>query len=122
MHANGDYHCGSIAQLCPTNFVPMGCSHMGSSVRGVVQARILEWVAISSSRGSSRPRDHPGSPELAVGSFPLSRCDSVRIAWLQVMWALACHPAGSFGAHFRLLPTACQNEPRPASDKGTQNL
>ena len=122
MHANSDDHCGSIAQLCPTSCVPMGCSHTGFSVRGIVQARILEWVAIYSCRGSSRPRDHPGSPALAAGSFPLSCCDSVRIAWLQVMWALACHPAGSFGAWFRLLPTAFQNEPRPASDKGTQNL
>ena len=36
---------------------PMDCSPPGSSVHGVSQARILEWVAISSSRGSSRPRD-----------------------------------------------------------------
>ena len=35
----------------------MDCSPPGSSVRGILQARILEWVAISSSRGSSRPRD-----------------------------------------------------------------
>ena len=35
----------------------MDCSPPGSSVHGVVQARTLEWVAISSSRGSSRPRD-----------------------------------------------------------------
>ena len=37
--------------------VPMHCSLPGSSVQGILQARILEWVAISSSRGSSRPRD-----------------------------------------------------------------
>ena len=35
----------------------MGCSPPGSSVPGIIQARILEWVAISSSRESSRPRD-----------------------------------------------------------------
>ena len=35
----------------------MDCSPPGSSVRGIFQARILEWVAISSSRGSSRPKD-----------------------------------------------------------------
>ena len=39
--------------LCNT----MDCSLPGSSVRGILQARILEWVAISSSRGSSQPRD-----------------------------------------------------------------
>ena len=33
------------------------CSPSGSSVHGILQARILEWVAISSSRGSSQPRD-----------------------------------------------------------------
>jgi len=35
----------------------MDCSPSGSSVHGIFQARILEWVAISSSRGSSQPRD-----------------------------------------------------------------
>ena len=38
----------------------MGCSPPGSSVHGVSQARILEWVVISFSRGSSRPRDQTG--------------------------------------------------------------
>ena len=45
------------AQLCPILCDPMDCSLPGSSVQGVFQARILEWVAISFSRGSSRPRD-----------------------------------------------------------------
>ena len=44
-------------QLCPTLCDPMGCSLPGSSVHGILQARILEWIAISSSRGSSWPRD-----------------------------------------------------------------
>ena len=42
---------------CPPLCHPMDCSPPGSSVHGIFQARILEWVAISSSRGSSRPRD-----------------------------------------------------------------
>ena len=46
-----------IAQLCPTLCDPMDCNLPGSSVHGILQARILEWVAISSSRGSSQPRD-----------------------------------------------------------------
>ena len=45
-----------VAQLCPTFMLPMDCGPSGSSVRGISQARILEWVAISFSRGSSRPR------------------------------------------------------------------
>ena len=44
------------AQLCPTLCDPKGCNLPGSSVHGILQARILEWVATSSSRGSSRPR------------------------------------------------------------------
>ena len=47
----------SVTQLCPTLCDPMDCSPPGSSVHGVLQARILEWVAISFSRGSSWPRD-----------------------------------------------------------------
>ena len=47
----------SVAQLCLTLCDPMNCSPPGSSVPGILQARILEWVAMSSSRGSSWPRD-----------------------------------------------------------------
>ena len=50
------YAC-SVAQLCRTLCDPMDCNSPGSSVRGISQARILGWVAISYSRGYSRPRD-----------------------------------------------------------------
>ena len=46
-----------VAQSCPTLCDPMDCSPPGSSVHGVLQAEILEWVAIPFSRRSSRPRD-----------------------------------------------------------------
>ena len=49
--------CVLVAQLCPTLCNPMDCSLPGSSVHGIPQARIPEWVAISYSRGSSPPRD-----------------------------------------------------------------
>jgi hypothetical protein len=42
-----------VAQLCLTLYNPMNCSLPGSSVHGIFQARILEWVAIPFSRGSS---------------------------------------------------------------------
>ena len=42
---------------CPALLKPMDCSPPGSSVLGISQAKILEWVAISFSRGSSLPRD-----------------------------------------------------------------
>ena len=46
-----------VAQSCLTLCDPTDCSPPGSPVHGVLQARILEWVAIPFSRGSSRPRD-----------------------------------------------------------------
>ena len=46
-----------VAQPCPTLCDLMGCSPPGSSVHGIFQARILEWVAISFPRGSSQLRD-----------------------------------------------------------------
>ena len=46
-----------VAQSCQTLCYSMDCSLPGSYVRGIPQARILEWVAISSARGSSPPRD-----------------------------------------------------------------
>ena len=46
-----------VAQSCPTLWDPMDCSLSGSSIHGIFQARVLEWIAISFSRESSRPRD-----------------------------------------------------------------
>ena len=46
-----------VAQLCLILCNPMDCSPPGSSVHGILQARILEWIAIPSSRGSSQPSD-----------------------------------------------------------------
>ena len=46
-----------VAQSCPTLCDPVDCSLPGSSVHGILQARVLGWVAISFSRGSSQPRD-----------------------------------------------------------------
>ena len=46
-----------VTQSCSTFWNPMDCSPPGSSVHGVLQTRILEWVAIPFSRGSSRHKD-----------------------------------------------------------------
>ena len=46
-----------VAQSCPTLRYPVDCSLPAFSVHGILQARILEWVTISFSRGSSRLRD-----------------------------------------------------------------
>ena len=59
---NSDHHQDACVRaqslhLCLTLCDPMGCNLPGSSVHGILQARILEWVAMPSSRGSSQPRD-----------------------------------------------------------------
>ena len=46
-----------VSRSCPTLWDPMDCSPSGSSVHGIIHARILEWVVIPFSRGSSSPRD-----------------------------------------------------------------
>ena len=46
-----------VAQSCLTLCDPMDCGLPGSSIHGIFQERVLEWVAISFSRRSSRPRD-----------------------------------------------------------------
>ena len=61
----------SHVQLCD----PMHCSPPGSSVDGISLARILEWVAIPSSRGSSQPKDESLSPALQADSLPLIHGD-----------------------------------------------
>ena len=54
-----------FAQSCPTLGNPIDYA-----VHGILQARILEWVAIPFPRGSSQPRDRPRSPTLQVDSLP----------------------------------------------------
>ena len=69
------YLCAKLPQSCLTLCNPMDCSPPGSSVHGILQARILERVAMPSSRGSSRPRDWSSSlmsPALAGGFFTSS--------------------------------------------------
>ena len=55
---------------CRTLSDHMDCSAPDSSVHGILQARILEWVATPFSRGSSPPRDQTWSPALQADSLP----------------------------------------------------
>ena len=69
--------CG-LCVLSPTLCDPMDCSPPGSSVHGSLQAKILEWHAISSSQESSQPRIKPASPAvpaLQADSLPLSHLE-----------------------------------------------
>ena len=63
-------HLSEVIQSCPTLCHPMDCSIPACSVHGILQARILEWVAISFSRGSSWPRNWPRSPTLQADVLP----------------------------------------------------
>ena len=58
-----------VVQSCPTLCNPMDCSLQGSSIHGIFQARVLEWVAISFSRGSSRLRDQTRISRIASRHF-----------------------------------------------------
>ena len=63
-------HAKSL-QSCPTLCDPMDHSPPGSSVQRILQARILEWVAMPSSRGYSQPRGQTQVFCIAVGFFTL---------------------------------------------------
>ena len=68
-------HAKSL-QSCLTLWVPMDCSPPGSSVHGILQARILEWVAMSSFRWCPLPRDGTVSRALWADSLLLNHCRS----------------------------------------------
>ena len=75
------FHCESlplqtlseseVARSCPTLFDPMGYSLPGSFIHGILKARVVEWVAISFSRGSSRPRDRTQVSRIAGSCFTI---------------------------------------------------
>ena len=86
----------SVAQWCPTFFDPMDCSSPGSSVHEILQARILKWVAMLSSRGSFW---HPCLLRLLnwqVGSLlnSIDQCvcvyGSTKLFWLLFLYSKLC--------------------------------
>ena len=60
-----------IPQLCPTLWDPVDYSPPGSSIYGILQVGILEWVAIPFSKGSSQPRDWTQVSCIAGGFFTI---------------------------------------------------
>ena len=60
-----------VTQSCPTLCDPMDCSLPGSSVHGIFQAIVLEGIAISSSRESSRPRDRTQASHIVDRRFTI---------------------------------------------------
>ena len=81
--------CAKLPQSCLTLCDPMDCNSPGSSVPQILQARILEWVAIPSSRGSSHPGIESRSPALKADSSPLRNQGSPYIR--NTMWFLLIH-------------------------------
>ena len=79
-----------VAKLCPTLCDCMDCTPPGSSVSGILQARILEWVAMPSSRGSSQPRDWTQISHTTGG------CCSRRSFWLRYWTHVSCIASGFF--------------------------
>ena len=66
-----DGHRSDVPQSCPTLCDPMDCSPPGFSIHGIFQAWVLEWVAISFSRGSSWPRDWTQVSRIAGRGFTI---------------------------------------------------
>ena len=61
--------CVLVAQSCPTLSDRMDWGLQGSSIHGILWARILEWIPIPFSRGSSQPRDRTQVSHIAGGFF-----------------------------------------------------
>ena len=68
---DAQYAAGKVAQLCPNLCDPMDCNPPGSSIHEILQARILEWVAISSPGDFLDPGTQPTSPAWLADSLPL---------------------------------------------------
>ena len=66
-----DVKWSEVTQSCPSLCNPMDYSLPGSSILGIFQARVLEWVANSFSRGSSQPRDRIWVSHIAVRCFTI---------------------------------------------------
>ena len=71
-----------VGQSCLTVCDPVHCSPPGSSIHGVLQARILEWVAVSFSRGSSQPRNRTHVSHIAGRRFNLWATREAHIIWV----------------------------------------
>ena len=89
-----------VAQTCPTLCDPTDCSPPGSSVHGILPAKILEWVATPSSRDLPHPGIEPGSPAWQGNSLPSELPGVVVLLPLILLNTLIrkprCHPITSW--------------------------
>ena len=92
-----------VAQSCLTFCNPMDCGPSGSSVHVILQARMLEWIAIPFSRKSSQPMVEPGSLALQADCLPLSCQGRVRkVGKLSKIY--------QFSSFTQLCPTLCDSK------------
>ena len=97
----------------------MNCSPPGFSVHGILQARILEWVAISSFRGSSRPRDWTCISCIAGGFFTACAIGKVHlinfssVQFLRCVWLFATPWTAAYQASLSI--TNSWSPPKPMS-------
>jgi len=83
-----------VAQLCLTLCDPVDCSLPGSSVHGILQWRVLEWVAISFSKGASDPGIKPGSPVLqlpAITALPSEPAGSYHLSYGKLRFGMVIY-------------------------------
>ena len=78
--------CARSLQSCPALCNPMDCSPPGSSVHDILQASILEWVAISLSRGSSWPRDGTHVSWIAGRFFTIGALRKAHLLTLSLLY------------------------------------
>ena len=112
--------CCWVAQSCLTLWDPTDCSLPGSSVHGILQAGILEWVATSFSRGSCPPGIEPASPALAGGFFttelqgsPIVKTEQweKHYIWMQVIPIFPTFLCLLFRPlSFKMVSVSCQSE------------
>ena len=90
-----------VTQSCLTLCEPINCSLPSSSVHGILQARVLEWVAISFSRGCSRPRDPDQVSCIAGRFFTIRAPREAQLSQKVIITALLCSEVA------QLCPTLC---------------
>ena len=83
LRSPGGIRWGEVAQSFPTLCDPMDCSLQAFSVHGILQARILEWITVSFSRGSSRPRDRTQVSRIGGRCFNLWATREAQIYWVR---------------------------------------
>ena len=74
-----------VSQSCATLYSPIDCIQPGSSVHGILQARILEWIATPFSRGPSQPRDRNWVPYIAGRFFTVWTKGKPMTHWTQII-------------------------------------